>query len=154
MPLPFQTAIWTASEARHPDATTPRLSLEGVTKPRRQQVAWTDALDVELSDRWFACQHHTAIGRDMGISPAAIRSRATRLGLPARVREAIVDGFDPDSPAAVALRARFVRRRCRVANVWFWTSRDGQRVSPLARASRRYAALCNGLDEAASGARR
>jgi hypothetical protein len=115
------------------------------------QVHWTEALDLELANRWFAYQHYRSIARDMTISAAAIRSRATRLGLPGRSRALLIDHFDPNSEAATKLRASFVQRRCRVSGVLFWTTRDGPRVSPLARSSRRYAALCDGLEQGTFG---
>jgi hypothetical protein len=115
----------------------------------RPTVNWTDAADLALSERWFACQHYRAIGRDLNISPAAVRSRATRIGLPPRSRATLVDHFNRAIAAAAAARAGYIRRRCRVSGIWFWSTRDGPHVSPLARKSRRYAAMCGGLEEVA-----
>lgn len=83
----------------------------------RQQVTWGKALDDELSDRWFADQHYQAIGREMGISAGAVRSRATRLGLPRRDRASLVEHFDRERSASSSLRASLVHRpACTVAS--------------------------------------
>jgi hypothetical protein len=116
-------------------------------RPARPEVRWVEALDTELSDRWFANQTYQAIARDMEISAAAIRSRATRLGLPRRSRAALVDQFDCEHSVRSPLRASLVRRRCQFSGIGFWGSRNGPRTSPLARKSRRFQLLKGGLSE-------
>ena len=111
-------------------------------KPRHQ-IAWTEAMETELADRWFANEHHAAIARDMGIPEAAIRSKATRLGLPPREREDIVDVYDPAN--AGDLRGRYVRRKCALTGKWFWGQRNGPRTSPVGLKSKQYRDLQSGL---------
>ena len=111
-------------------------------KPRHQ-IAWTEPMEADLAERWFANEHHTAIGRDMGIPEAAIRSKATRLGLPPRDREEIVDVYDPAN--ASDLRGRYVRRKCALTGKWFWGQRNGPRTSPVSLKSKRYRDLQSGL---------
>lgn len=56
---------------------------------------WSPEIEDELIQRWLAHQHHRAIARDMSLSEAAVRSKATRLGLPQRVRADIVETWNP-----------------------------------------------------------
>lgn len=56
---------------------------------------WSPQIEDELIQRWLAHQHHQAIARDMGLSEAAVRSKATRLGLPQRVRADLVEIWNP-----------------------------------------------------------
>ena len=53
-------------------------------KRARQRIAWNDDLDLELARRWFAWQCRKGIARDLKLSEAAVRSRATCMGLPPR----------------------------------------------------------------------
>jgi hypothetical protein len=62
---------------------------------RLTDAVWSPEIEDELIQRWLAHQHHQAIARDMGLSEAAVRSKATRLGLPQRVRADIVQGWNP-----------------------------------------------------------
>ena len=116
----------------------------------RQPVTWGETLDDELSNRWFADQHHKAIGREMEISAGAIRSRATRLGLPRRDRTALVDHFDRERSASSPLRASLVRRTCLSSGIRFWGTQNGPRTSPLVRKSRRFQLLNSGFSEAST----
>jgi hypothetical protein len=111
-------------------------------KPRHQ-IAWTEPMETELAERWFANEHHAAIARDMGIPEAAIRSKATRLGLPPRDREEIVDSYDPAN--AGDLQSRYIRRKCALTGKWFWGQRNGPRTSPVGLKSKQYRDLQSGL---------
>lgn len=62
---------------------------------RSIDAGWSPEIEDELIQRWLAHQHHQAIARDMGLSEAAVRSKATRLGLPQRVRADIVETWNP-----------------------------------------------------------
>ncbi len=129
-----------------------RVPLPGSRAAEHAQVSWSAALDTELGDRWFADQHHVAIAGDMGISVGAIRSRATRIGLPRRNRAALVTQFDIARSATSALRAMLVRRKCPFSGVQFWGTRHGPRLSPLARKSRAFQRVSGGLNEACCSA--
>jgi len=113
------------------------------TRKPRHQIAWTEPMETDLAERWFANEHHAAIARDMGIPEAAIRSKATRLGLPPRDREEIVEVYDPAN--AGDLRSRYVRRKCALTGKWFWGQRNGRRTSPVGLKSKQYRDLQSGL---------
>jgi hypothetical protein len=51
---------------------------------------WTGPMDRELITRWMAHEPRPRIARSMGVSPGAIRVRATRLHLPIRNRASLV----------------------------------------------------------------
>ena len=97
---------------------------------KRNQIFWTPDLDVELSNRYWANQHHTAIAREWGVTEGAIRSRANRLQLPPRGRSDLVEHYDPSVIKANIAEANYVYRKCSHAKDWFfWAHRNGDRIS-------------------------
>lgn len=62
---------------------------------RSTDAVWSPQIEDELIQRWLAHQHHQAIARETGLSEAAVRSKATRLGLPQRVRADIIEVWSP-----------------------------------------------------------
>lgn len=123
-------------------------------RPNRDEVDWrgNEKLLIELSDRWLAGQHYKQIAHEMNISEAAIRSTATRIGLPARERYEIVPSYDPERAAANPKRKTLVQRKCRLTGVLFWGTRNGPHTSPGAMKSRRYGNLQAGMSEYAVAA--
>ena len=108
-------------------------------KAPRREVTWTFALDMELSNRWWARQHYRAIARDMGISPPAIQSRRRRLELPTTKqsaelgifhRDELVDHYDPSVVEENIALAGYVLRRCSklgpINGLHFWTKNSGK----------------------------
>ena len=115
--------------------------------PKRPDTKWDDNLIMVVSDRWFAGQHYKAIARDLNISAAAVRSKATRIGLPPRDRREIVSHYDPARGENSPLRANLVLRQCSVTGMLFWGTRNGPRTSPAGQKSRRYAEMQAGFTE-------
>jgi hypothetical protein len=79
-----------------PDALTsrgdaaPREIAQDGTSEERARSGWSGAMDHELTIRWTAFQASPLIAREMHLPTRVVRTRATRLGLPARQRDAIV----------------------------------------------------------------
>jgi len=121
------------------------------SKPNRpHEVLWTEELELEVENRWFAYQDHKAIGEAMNISPKSIRSKAHRLGLPRRPYGALVQDYDPDLAKDSPLKANMVRRKCRETGKFFWGYRNGPYTSPAALKARERAAARNAYVEFAS----
>jgi len=112
---------------------------------KRKRIQWTDELDLEIAKRWFAFQHHTGIAADMGLPEAAVRTRATRLGLPPRDRKLVVQDFVEGRPYDRGLEESVVRRRCKQGNVFFWGKRNGPHTSPKVMQTKRYKTLRRGM---------
>lgn len=112
-------------------------------KSKRAGIEWTRPLDIELSRRWWARQHYRMIAEAMGISPIAVQSRRSRIGLPSLFdldlfifrREELVDAFDPTVIEVHIAAAGYVERRCNQfaragKDFWFWSKyKDGQFTS-------------------------
>ena len=114
----------------------------------RQRITWNDDLDLELARRWFAWQCRWGIAKDMNLPEPAIRSRATRLGLPPRDRQKIVPDYVPGRPYDKSLENSRIRRRCEQGNMFFFGTRNGPHTSPKIMQTRRYKELRRGLGEA------
>lgn len=121
----------------------------GNARPARQEIRWTQALEDELAERWFALQHHRAIARDMGLSPTTIASKAHRLELPRRDPGLLLQFYDPANKAGAAHLFRgLIKRRCRHSGRWFWAQRNGSHTSREATKSAGYRDLIGGFSEA------
>lgn len=78
-----------------------------------KRTRWDNTLSTQVIDRILAYQHYKAVARDLGLTPAQVRSKIQVLGLPKdRDRKLLVMDYRPDSPEAKALRAKHVIRRC------------------------------------------
>ena len=117
-------------------------------KRARQRIAWNDDLDLELARRWFAWQCRKGIARDLKLSEAAVRSRATRMGLPLRDRKKIVPDYVVGRPYDRSLEDSRVKRRCEQGKMFFFGTRNGPHTSPKIMQTRRYKELRRGLGEA------
>ena len=117
-------------------------------KRARQRIAWNDDLDLELARRWFAWQCRKGIARDLKLSEAAVRSRATRMGLPPRDRKKIVPDYVVGRPYDRSLEDSRVKRRCEQGKMFFFGTRNGPHTSPKIMQTRRYKELRRGLGEA------
>lgn len=108
-------------------------------KLNRNEVRWTTALDLEVSDRAWSCQHHKAIARDLGISSRAICTRLSALGVPARNRKDLVDFYDPAIGQERIRRSRYRMRQCsfRKGQI-FWSAHFGETTSKVAKRSKAY----------------
>ncbi len=109
-------------------------------KGQRKEIIWTTELDEEIAQRHWAFQHYKAAARDMGISPAAMRSRKTRLELGQLPRGETVDEFNPTWAADTIAAYDYVKKRCKAfwdlrgIEFFFWSRRsEGRRFSELAR---------------------
>ena len=91
-------------------------------------------------DRWLAYQRHEGIARDLGLTPAQVRSKTKNLGLPSnRDRKLLVMDYRPDTRDAVELRSRYLIRNCIETGRVFATTRNGsQRTCPAYQASREH----------------
>jgi hypothetical protein len=126
----------TTDTARPEDSAPPN-----VQTARRQRLQWTDDLDEEVARRWFAMQCHRGIAKDLGVSPGAVRTRATRLGLPPRDRKKIVPDYVEGRPYDRSLEMSRVKRRCHQGNIAFWGERNGPHTSPKVMQTKRYKEL-------------
>ena len=117
-------------------------------KRARQRIAWNDDLDLELARRWFAWQCRKGIAKDLKLSEAAVRSRATRMGLPPRDRKKIVPDYVVGRPYDRSLEDSRVKRRCEQGKMFFFGTRNGPHTSPKIMQTRRYKELRRGLGEA------
>ena len=117
-------------------------------KRARQRIAWNDDLDLELARRWFAWQCRKGIAKDLKLSEAAVRSRATRMGLPPRDRKKIVPDYVVGRPYDRSLEDSRVKRRCDQGKMFFFGTRNGPHTSPKIMQTRRYKELRRGLGEA------
>ena len=118
------------------------------TKRARQRITWNDDLDLELARRWFAWQCRKGIARDLKLTEAAVRSRATRMGLPPRDRKKIVPDYVVGRPYDRSLEDSRVKRRCEQGKMFFFGTRNGPHTSPKIMQTRRYKELRRGLGEA------
>jgi len=108
-------------------------------KLNRDEVRWTTALDLEISDRAWSCQHHKAIARDLGISPRAICTRLSALGVPPRDRKELVDFYDPAIGQERIRKSRYKMRQCSfLKNQIFWSAHFGETTSKVAKRSKAY----------------
>jgi hypothetical protein len=108
-------------------------------KLNRDEVRWTTALDLEVSDRAWSCQHHKAIARDLGISPRAVCTRLSALGVPPRNRKELVDFYDPTIGQERIRSSRYRMRQCsfRKGQI-FWSRHFGETTSKVAKRSKAY----------------
>lgn len=117
--------------------------LDPVSKPRRKpriRLAWREDHFRMVIDRWLAYQRHEGIARDLGLTPAQVRSKTAILGLPSnRERGLLVMDYRPDTRGAVELRGRYLVRNCTETGQVFATTRNGsQRTCPAYQASREH----------------
>jgi hypothetical protein len=119
-----------------------------VVEKKRSRIQWNDDLDMKVAKRWFAWQCRFGIAKDLGISPAAIRTRATRMGLPPRDRKKIVPDYVEGRPYDRSLEESRVKRRCQQGNMTFWGKRDGPHTSPKIMQTKGYKDLRRGVAEA------
>ena len=129
--------------------------LEAASKPRRKpriRLSWSEDHLRMVIDRWLAYQRHEGIARDLGLTPAQVRSKTKILGLPSnRDRNLLVMDYRPDTRAAAELRGRYLVRNCIETGKVFATQRNGsQRTCPAYQASRehRHVSLYLGAYEA------
>jgi len=106
----------------------------------RKEIQWTPEIDLNLAYRVFAKQHYKGIAADLGLSPAAIRSRMTRLGLPTAPRPEQMRHFDPSAIIENIVASGCVLKRCNfLPEFYFWSGRgEAQHRSPCAIKSRSY----------------
>jgi len=119
----------------------PNLDTSG--KPRRKpriRLCWQEVHLRMVIDRWLAYQRHEGIARDLGLTPAQVRSKTKNLGLPSdRNRKLLVMDYRPDTRNAAELRGRYLIRPCVETGQVFATLRNGsQRTCPAYQASREY----------------
>ena len=118
-------------------------NLEAASKPRRKprvRLRWNEDHLRMVIDRWLAYQRHEGIARDLGLTPAQVRSKTKNLGLPSnRDRKLLVMDYRPDTRDAVELRSRYLIRNCIETGRVFATTRNGsQRTCPAYQASREH----------------
>jgi hypothetical protein len=118
-----------------------------VPKSAPIRIQWNDDLDLEVARRWFAWQCRFGIARDLGISAAAIRTRATRMGLPPRDRRKIVPDYVPDQTYDRSLEESRVRRRCHEGKMFFFGTRNGPHTSPKIMQTKKYKESRSGMTE-------
>jgi hypothetical protein len=141
---PIGTA--TATEKPHGEQCK---TIETTQIRRRPRIQWNDELDMQVAQRWFAWQCRHGIAKDLGLTEAAVRSRATLLGLPPRTdRKKIVPDYVPGRPYDTSLEKGLVRRRCEQGHMYFYGTPNGPRTCPKVRKSRSYRELRSGLAEA------
>lgn len=108
-------------------------------KLNRDEIRWTTALDLEVSDRAWSCQHHKAIARDLGISPRAVCTRMSALGVPPRSRKELVDFYDPSIGQERIRSSRYRMRQCGFRkDQIFWSGHFGETTSKVAKRSKAY----------------
>jgi hypothetical protein len=61
-----------------------------VLRKKSTSAGWTPAINRELAARWRSGQSREQIALKMGVSPAAVRNRATMLGLYPRSRGSLI----------------------------------------------------------------
>ena len=82
-------------------------------EPMRKRTRWTNDYYGLVIDRFLAYQHYEGIARDLGLTPAQVRSKFMLLGLPGnRDRALQTMEYRPDTQEAVALRAKYIKRIC------------------------------------------
>ncbi len=126
-----------------PDLNTPGKSRR---KPR-VRLRWDETHNRMVIDRWLAYQHYKGIARDLGLTPAQVRSKTKVLGLPSnRDRKLLVMDYRPDTGNAAQLRSGYLIRNCAETGQLFATPRNGsQRTCPAYQASGEYRHLGNYL---------
>ena len=118
-------------------------NLDTTNKPRRKpriRLCWQEVHLRMVIDRWLAYQRHEGIARDLGLTPAQVRSKTKNLGLPSdRNRKLLVMDYRPDTRNAAELRGRYLIRTCVETGQVFATLRNGsQRTCPAYQASREH----------------
>jgi hypothetical protein len=118
-------------------------NLDTTSKPRRKpriRLCWCEDHLRMVIDRWLAYQRHEGIARDLGLTPAQVRSKTKSLGLPSdRDRKLLVMDYRPDTRNAAELRGRYLIRNCAETGQVFATLRNGsQRTCPAYQASREH----------------
>lgn len=129
------------------DTTIEPVPAQRAMKPKR--IHWNDEIDMKIAKRWFAHQHHKGIARDLGLTEGQVRTRATRMGLPARRdRRVIVEDYVEGRPYDSSLEQSVVKRRCREGNMTFYGPRNGPHTSPKVRQTKRYQELRRSIPDA------
>jgi DNA-binding CsgD family transcriptional regulator len=118
-------------------------NLDTACKARRKprvRLAWREDHLRMVIDRWLAYQRHEGIARDLGLTPAQVRSKTKILGLPSdRERGLLAMDYRPDTRHATELRGRYLIRNCTETGQVFATQRNGsQRTCPAYQASREH----------------
>lgn len=137
---PTRGAI-TIGLVQQPDGTVLRVE----RLAQRNEILWTPELELNIAFRVFAHQNYKAIAADLGISPAAVRTRISHLGLQTAARRDQVSHFDPARVVESILTSDQVLRRCPHPSFngrfFFWCARKdmkSQHFSNYAASTRAY----------------
>lgn len=96
-----------------PVAAAPASAPEPVAPVAKKRTKWNDDLYKLLIERFLSYQHYEGIAYDLNLTPAQVRSKIQMLGLPSnRERHLQSMGYQPNTPHAIALKARYVQRYC------------------------------------------
>ena len=96
-----------------PVVVAPDPATEPVAAPKRRRLKWNNDLYLRLIERFLSYQHYEGIAQDLDCTPAQIRSKIQLLSLPPdRKRHLQSMDYQPNTPHALALKARFTNRIC------------------------------------------
>ena len=103
--------------------------------------------------RWLAGQHSNGIARDMDRRPKQVSNLADRIELPPRhsSRNQLTMDYDPKRRLEAFAQQQFVLRQCLAGGNWFWTTKNGPRISKATRNSKAWKDKTGGIDEGAEG---
>lgn len=89
----------------------------------------------EAGLRWFAGQHSVGIARDLGRRYSQTVNMCDRIELPPRhhSRNQLTMDYDPNRRLEAFAGQQFVLRQCLVGGNWFWSTKNGPRISKAAR---------------------
>ena len=110
------------------------ISGKAAARPKRKEIAWTEDLEDQLADRWFAMQHHAAIAVVFGVSPTTVASKAYRLELPRRCAQLLTKDYDAGrKQKGIAMYPGIMRKQCKFTRKVFWGYRSGPATSAYAK---------------------
>ena len=107
----------------------------------------------ETGLRWLAGQHSNGIAHDLDRRPKQVSNLADRLELPPRhcSRNQLTMDYDPKRRLEAFAQQQFVLRQCLSGGNWFWTTKNGPRISKATRNSKAWKDKMGGIDDATGG---
>jgi hypothetical protein len=132
-----------------------------LARKRDDKGDWTASEIATLIEDWMKGATRHAIGLKLDRSPASVASRASRMGLPPRVRSngTVVDESNIDAiplPPAGDVQMPIIRkdarrpnakmRKCLMHGGMFWSEHPGHRICNLCKETEEFQALGNIVD--------
>lgn len=107
----------------------------------------------ETGLRWFAGQSSDGIAHDSNRRSKQVSNLASRIELPPRhgSRNQLTMDYDPKRRLAEFAQQQFVFRQCLAGGNWFWSTKNGPRISQAHRKSKAWKEKTGGMDDVPGG---